>query len=63
MSWDQGIQPRDEMDAKAVEVLERTYRKLTGEESAVEYITWFGVDPDELIAHFASDRALRIKTR
>lgn len=61
MSWDQGVQSRDDLPQSLIDRFEEAYRKHTGEESALEYLTWFGVRPTEIVAHYASNRGFLFK--
>jgi hypothetical protein len=63
MSWDQGVQPREDISPDALAHLERKYELAYGESALLEYLTWFGPNPREIIAHFDSNRALRFHVR
>ena len=60
MSWTQGVWPREDMDERQIERLEKAYKLRTGETDRVEYITWFEIDRSDAIAHFESGRGFRV---
>lgn len=55
MSWDQGIQLREDMDPKLIEAIEKQFEERMGYHKDVEYVTWFGLG-EELIFDFGLDQ-------
>jgi hypothetical protein len=60
MSWTQGVWPREDMDERQIECLEKVYKLRTGETGRVEYITWFTIDRADAIAHFEGGRSFKV---
>lgn len=59
MSWDQGIQLREDLPTALIEHLELTYASTFGEVASLQYITWFGVD-DYFYADFGTANSLKV---
>lgn len=59
MSWDQGIQLREELPAAIVEYLEKNYAATFGEAAQLQYITWFGID-EYFYADFGTEHSLKV---
>lgn len=61
MSWDQGIQLREDMDAGFREKCDRLgASKGKGE---VQCVVWFGPKPEELILDYGEAGALKVRVR
>lgn len=59
MSWDQGVQPREDMDPGFRAQADRLGAlKGMGE---VQAVVWFGVKPEELILDYGEAGSLRVK--
>lgn len=54
MSWDQGIQLREELPRLFVEKIEDKFEEFYGYKAEIQYITWFGLG-EEFFCDFGID--------
>lgn len=62
MSWDQGIQLREDLPEKFVQFLEDKYFEMFSERGRLNYITWFGMD-SECFADFYPGHSLKLEVK
>lgn len=60
MSWDQGIQLREDLPKKFIEYMENIYKRRFGETAQVQYVTWFNSDPDIVYIDFGTEKSLQL---
>lgn len=62
MSWDQGIQLREDVEPRIIEAIEKRFEERYGYKAELQYITWFGLGYD-LIFDFGMDNPALKLTR
>jgi hypothetical protein len=60
MSWDQGVQPRETLPKVFIDWVEKKAKEhnIMGE---LQYITWFGSDPNLCFCDFGDEGALQVR--
>jgi hypothetical protein len=60
MSWDQGIQTREDLPEAFIRIMEALFERKFNKPGYLQYITWFGVHPEVLYVDFGTNESLEL---